>query len=308
MSEILHLPVLVERVLELLLTNRSGRYLDGTCGLGGHAESILKELTDEGKLICIDRDVKMLQVARNRLQEHSDRVSFHHASYDQAGNVSEVKNSTLDGILLDLGICSAQLDDDVRGFSYRFDAPLDMRFDQQSGTTAEEYVNSVSSEELSTILRSYGDFVNPRKIVERIISRRKQSPLRSVGDLVSCVEDLFPRKQKNKLTARLLQCVRIAVNGELDKLDRALPTLVEFLKPGGRLAVISYHSQEDRRIKRFIRQSSRDSGLPPEIEACMKGIGLTLRSVTRRAVKAADKEVRVNPRARSARLRVAEKV
>jgi 16S rRNA (cytosine1402-N4)-methyltransferase len=268
----------------------------------------LGELNWKGTLLCIDRDVKMLEIAKQRLREHQNRVSYHHCSYDELEMVPGVEHDSIDGILLDLGICSRQLDDEKRGFSYRFDSPLDMRFDQDSTLTAEEYINIVSDQELTTILRDYGDFTNPRKLVERIVARRKQSPLRKVGDLVSCVEDLFPSKQKNKLTARMLQCIRIAVNGELDKLDNALPKLVNLLKPGGRLAVISYHSQEDRRIKRFIRQSSRESGLPPEIEACMKGIGLTLRSVTRRAVKAADKEVRENPRARSARLRVAEKV
>ena len=310
MTELDHIPVLASEVIELIVTDRSGRYLDGTCGLGGHAALILNELSEDGRLICLDRDVNMLQVAENRLRDFSGRVDFHSASYDEADTIPGLDPGTIAGILLDLGICSAQLDDDSRGFSFRFEAPLDMRFDQNSATTARDYLNNVSQEDLSAVFRDYGDFRNHKQLAARVIRRRGECPLLTVGDVVACVEDLFPKGRINKYTARLLQCVRIAVNDELQRLDRALPMLVGLLRPGGRLGVISYHSQEDRRVKRFIRQSSRDSGLPPEIEVCMKGKSTdrTLSSVTRKAVKAAADEVRRNPRARSARLRVAEKL
>ncbi len=309
MSQVGHKPVLAPEVIQLMMIDPSGTYLDGTCGLGGHARLIAKELSSDGRLICIDRDVTMLQTAKENLSSYSDKVLLHQCSYDRASDIPGIKAGMLSGVLLDLGICSAQLDDEARGFSYRFDAPLDMRFDCSSSLTAQDYINSVSPKDLDDALRSYGDFAKPRRFVERIVMRRKESPLTTVGDLISCVEDLFPKKLRNKYAARMLQCVRIAVNDEMGRLDSALPTLVEFLKPEGRLAVISYHSQEDRRVKRFFRESSRKSGYPPEIEACMKGMqGRILRSVTHRAVKATADEIQQNPRARSARLRVAEKL
>ncbi len=304
-----HIPVLAEEVIRLLVTDPSGTYLDGTCGLGGHAKLLLGSLSSAGKLICIDRDIEMLRAAKENLESFSDRVSFIKCSYDSLGQLRGLTANSLSGVLLDLGICSAQLEDFARGFSYRFDARLDMRFDRDSDLTAEEYINSVSAENLAAALKSYGDFLRPRRMVDRIVERRKESPIHTVGELVSCVEDLFPKGLRKKHTARLLQCVRIAVNDEIGRLERALPKLVGYLRAGGRFAVISYHSQEDRKVKHFFRESSKDSGYPPEIEACMKGMkGRVLRSVTRRVVKASAQEVGLNPRARSARLRVAEKL
>jgi 16S rRNA (cytosine1402-N4)-methyltransferase len=304
-----HIPVLGEEVVRLLVLDPSGIYLDGTCGLGGHAGLILRELSPNGRLICIDRDMEMLKAARRNLRPFSDTVSFCRCSYDAPERLGDLQENTLAGALLDLGVCSGQLDDPDRGFSYRFDASLDMRFNQESDMTAHEYINMVSPEDLAVILRSYGDFSRPRRIVARIVERREKSVINTVGELVSCVEDLFPSTSRNKYTARFLQCIRIAVNDEIGRLDRALPKLVDYLAAGGRLAVISYHSQEDRRVKHFFRESSKTSGYPPEIEACMKGMkGRILRSVTRRVVKASAQEVGLNPRARSARLRVAEKL
>ncbi len=305
MTKLQHIPVLAGEVIQYLITDRSGTYLDGTCGLGGHSELILKELSEDGKLICLDRDVEMLEGAKERL--HDSRVEFHHSSYDEASTIPSIHPGTLAGILLDLGICSAQLDDDDRGFSYRHDTPLDMRFDRSGGRTAIEYLNSVTEEELVSALRSHADIRNAGKYVRRVIARRDEGRMRTVGDLVSCVEDLFPKRSKNQFTARFLQAIRIEVNDELGRLDNALPLLVDLLKPGGRLAVISYHSQEDRRVKRFFRHSSRNSGYPPEIEASMKGKHTALNSITRRAVKATARELSQNPRSRSARLRVAER-
>jgi 16S rRNA (cytosine1402-N4)-methyltransferase len=303
-----HIPVMAGEVVRLLVTDRSGTYLDGTCGLGGHARLILTELSSEGKLICIDRDVEMLEAAKSQLRSFGNRVRFQHCSYDDPGQISALSPSTLAGVLLDLGLCSAQLDDEQRGFSHRFDSPLDMRFDRSGGKTAADYVNTASEQGLVDSLRSFGDFANAKSLAGRIVKRRSSSPLRTVGELVSCVEDLFPHRLRNKLAARFMQSIRIAVNAELDRLDRALPELVSYLTAGGRFAVISYHSHEDRRIKRFFRQSGRASGLPPDIEACMKGMGPALRPVTRRAIKPTDHEVDLNPRARSARLRVAERL
>jgi len=309
MTQAGHIPVLAAEVVRLLVTDPSGRFLDGTCGLAGHAKLIAQKLSPEGTLICIDRDVKMLQAARANLSSFAGKASFHRCSYDELEQIAELKENTLSGALLDLGICSAQLDDADRGFSYRFDAPLDMRFDQESEVTAQEYINTVSSGDLAKALGSYGDFRKPQRLADEIVKRRKRSPLKTVGDLVSCVENLFPPRSRNKNIARLLQCIRIAVNDEMGSLDRALPKLVKYLKPRGRLAVISYQSQEDRRVKRFFRKLSKNSGYPPEIEACMKGMkGPILRSVTQKAVKASAEEVDLNPRARSARLRVAEKL
>lgn len=309
MSVTEHTPVMAREVVQYLVTDRSGIYLDGTCGLGGHALLIMRELTSAGRLICIDRDVEMLQLAGEKLKPFSKRAEFCKCSYDRTDRLSGLGASELSGVLLDLGICSAQLDDENRGFSYRFDAPLDMRFDRESGVNAQEFLNSASPEELTHVFRFYGDFQKPKRLIERIMEARGGSGLQTMGDLISCVQDLFPRGQEYKYTARLLQSIRIAVNDEMGRLDRALPKLVSHLKPGGRFVVISYHSQEDRRVKRFFRELSKDSGFPPEIEACMKGMkGRVLRSVTRRAVKASAKEIELNPRARSARLRVAEKL
>ncbi len=301
---------MTDEVIEYLITDPSGVYVDGTCGLGGHAERIVEKLSQDGKLYLIDRDVEMLKRAEKRLRDHEDRVVTYHGSYDELGRIRGLSEGSLAGIFLDLGICSAQLDAPERGFSYRFESSLDMRFDRTIGVTAHEFINTASREELADVLRSYGDFSRPNKLVDRIVDRRQEGSLRTVGDLVSCVEDLFPRKTKNKHTARLLQSIRIAVNNELEKLDRALPVAVSYLRPGGRLVVISYHSQEDRRVKRFIRNSSKSSGLPPEIEVCMKGKSSdpVLQPVTKKAIKASADEIESNPRARSARLRVAERL
>jgi len=297
-------------VIEYLVTDPSGIYVDGTCGLGGHAERIAERLSQDGTVFIIDRDVEMLKRAEKRLKNYDCGVVAHHGSYDELGRIRGLSEGSIAGILLDLGICSAQLDASERGFSYRFESPLDMRFDRTSSITAEEYINNVSREELGEVLRNYGDFSRPNRLVDRIVDTRMQAPLRTVGDLVTCVEDLFPRKTRNKHVARLLQSIRIAVNGELEKLDRVLPLAVSYLRPGGRLVVISYHSHEDRRVKRFIRNSSKSSGLPPEVEVCMKGksSGPVLRPVTKKAVKATAEEIEGNPRARSARLRVAERL
>jgi len=301
---------MADEVIEYLITDPSGFYVDGTCGLGGHAERIAEKLSQDGKVFIIDRDVEMLKRAEKRLKNYAGNVVAHHGSYDELRRIRGLSEGLLAGILLDLGICSAQLDASERGFSYRFESPLDMRFDRNSTITAEEYINTVSREELREVLHSFGDFTRPDKLVDRIVDTRQRTPLRTVGDLVSCVEDLFPRKTVNKHVARLLQSIRIAVNGELEKLDRVLPLAVSYLRPGGRLVVISYHSQEDRRVKRFIRNSSRSSGLPPEVEVCMKGKSTdpVLRPVTKKAVKATAEEIEGNPRARSARLRVAERL
>jgi len=260
-----------------------------------------------GRLLGLDRDPAAVEVARARLAPYGERVVFVHSSFTRLAELARACNfAPADGILLDLGFSSLQLADSTRGFAFMADGPLDMRFDPAAGgPTAAALVNDLPSEELATLLRRYGEENKARRIAEAIIAAR---PLHTTGELSAVIEQAVRRRGHIHPATRTFQALRIAVNDELGALEETLPQAVEILAPGGRLAVIGFHSLEDRLVKRFMRRESRDCLCPPGLPICICGHRATLRLVTRKPVRPAADEVAANPRSRSARLRVAERL
>ena len=307
-SHVGHVPVLLSAVLEGLRPRSGMSFIDATLGAGGHAVALLEASAPDGRLLGFDRDAAALEVARRRLARFGDRVRVVHASYAQIGRLAPAHGfEAVDGILFDLGLSSLQLDDPARGFSFRFDAPLDMRFDPRHGITAAELVNELPEERLAALLREYGEERHARRIARAIVAAR---PVRTTGRLAEVVARAVPRARHERIhpATRTFQALRIAVNEELEALERALPQAVELLRPGGRLAVISFHSLEDRIVKRFMRREAQDCLCPPEQLVCTCEHVARLRVITRKPIMATEEEIAANPRARSARLRLAERV
>lgn len=308
-----HVPVLLDRVLELLapaLADRDAVLVDATVGLGGHADALLTAHPSL-RLIGLDRDQDALRRSRERLAHHGDRVRLVHAVYDRLPDVlAELELSHVDGVLLDLGVSSMQLDREERGFSYARDAPLDMRMDPGGGQTAADVLNTYSVAELSRVLRDYGEERFANRIAKAIVAEREREPFDRSERLVRLLYDTVPapsRRTGGHPAKRTFQALRIEVNAELDTLRAALPAAIDLLADGGRIVVESYHSLEDRIVKREFagRAASRTpQGLPVELP----GHGPQLRLLTRGAEKAGAREIEHNPRAGSVRLRAAEKI
>ncbi len=304
-----HVPVMRARIVELLapaLTHPGAVYVDGTLGLGGHAAAILTECP-EARLIGIDRDAAALQVAAARLARFGDRVRLHHAAYHELPQVLEEDGSSaVDAICLDLGLSSLQIDTAERGFAYAVDAPLDMRMDTGQELTAADLVNTASARELSRWLREYGDEQHADRIARRIVDRRAEQPIRTSADLVAIVTDAIPAAARYARSGhpakRTFQALRIAVNGELESLAAVLPAALDALAPGGRLAVLAYHSGEDRLVKRQFAQACSDR-VPPGLPAVPDALKARFRLLTRGAERPNPDEITDNPRAASARLR-----
>ncbi len=295
-----HTPVLYNEVLAGLKVRPGGVYIDGTLGLGGHAAGILAQSAPDGRLLGFDRDPQALALAGERLSAFGERVTLVHGSYVELGRYAEP--GSVDGILLDLGLSSLQLDAPERGFAFRHEGPLDMRFDPAAPLTAGEIVNTWPEDELADVLFDYGEERDSRRVARAIIQAR---PLRTTLDLARAVERAHARRGrqgKAHPATRTFQALRIAVNGELDAVRAVLPLALDTLQPGGRLAVISFHSLEDRIVKHYLRQAA---GLEGEL-ADRPQPRLTI--LTRRAIEPDEAEIAANPRARSAKLRVAEKV
>ncbi len=302
-----HLPVMVAPVLRALDPRPDAHIVDATLGLGGHAEALLRELGPEGHVTGIDRDGEMLALAIERLSPFGERFRGVQARLSFLGDVLRGQGLELvDGILMDLGICSAQLDDPARGFSFRAEAaevPLDMRMDRSRGETAASWLERVDQDELTEALR-VGDVPAPRRVARALHARR---PLRTVGDLLTALEGVkLPRRRHHPATL-VFQALRMAVNDELHELESALDASVEWLAPRGRLAVLSYHSGEDRRTKEFLNSEARGCICPPELPFCGCGRKPRMRIVVR-GEHASRAEIAANPRARSARLRAGERL
>jgi 16S rRNA (cytosine1402-N4)-methyltransferase len=302
-----HIPVLFHEVLDTLNLIPGGLYVDGTVGAGGHAQGILKAISPDGKLLGLDRDPAALEIAESRLAEFGNRVVLIHSSY--SGLKSHLNNlswKAVDGILLDLGLSSMQLDNPERGFSFRKAGPLDMRFDPSQPFSAADLVNESSKDDLADLIFRYGEERYSRKIAEAIIANR---PLEDTQELADIIESAI-RNTPSRIhpATRTFQALRIAVNQELKALEAFLPTALESLNPGGRLAVIAFHSLEDRIVKQFFRKESKDCICPPEIPQCVCGHKKQLKEINRRPIRPEDKEISENPRSRSAKLRVAEKI
>jgi 16S rRNA (cytosine1402-N4)-methyltransferase len=303
-----HVPVLLAEVLDGLAVPSGALIIDGTLGAGGHAGALLEASGPDGRLLGFDRDAVALEIARTRLASFGDRFQAAHASYAQMAVLApQLGFSAVDAILLDLGLSSMQLDDPGRGFAFRIDGPLDMRFDVTGGQSAADLVNTLPETELANLIYRYGEERYSRRIARAIVQTR---PIATTQVLADIVEAAVPggRREKIHPATRTFQALRIATNDELGELERVLPQAIELLKPGGRLAVLSFHSLEDRIVKQFMRRESTDCLCPPEQLLCTCGHQASLRLVTRKPIEASDDETATNPRARSARLRIAEKM
>ena len=306
-----HVPVLADACLDALNVRPDGVYVDATLGGAGHAARVAQRLTT-GRLIGIDRDEYALGRAAERLAPWQDRVTLVHSDFRRIADcMAEAGVSGADGILFDLGCSSFQLDDPQRGFSYMHDAPLDMRMDRSGGDTAYELVNEADEAELRRILFAYGEERWAPRIAAAIVRAREKEPIRTTGELAALIADAMPaeaRREKQHPAKRSFQAIRIAVNDELAAVDEALAAAVDALNPGGRLAVISFHSLEDRRVKQCMADAAKGCICPPEFPVCVCGRKPKLRLLTKRPIVPGDAECAGNPRARSAKLRVAEKV
>lgn len=308
MNDPAHRPVLLRETLEALAIRRDGIYVDATFGRGGHAAAILDRLSDEGRLLALDRDPAAARAAQQRFAAEP-RFTFCHAPFSQLAERVEQLSliGRIDGILLDLGVSSPQLDDPERGFSLRQDGPLDMRMDSTTGPTAAEWLTSVSEAELDRVLRDFGEERFHKRVARAIIAARREAPLTRTRQLAEIVAAAVPTRERGQHPAtRSFQAIRIALNRELDELASVLDQTLSVLAIGGRLTVISFHSLEDRLVKRFMRRESRGPELPPGLPFIGESPAGRLR-LSGRAQRPGPAEVAENPRARSAILRVAER-
>jgi len=306
-----HKAVLYDEVLFYLRPRPGGKYIDGTVGAGGHTAGLLAASEPDGAVLGLDRDVEAVAYCQERLAKLAGRVTLVQADYSDMLEIARRHGFTqVDGILLDLGLSSRQLAATERGFSFQGAGPLDMRFDATQGATAADLLNELDEAELTMILRQYGEIAQSRKVARAIVEAR---PVNTTTELVEIAErTIGGRRQRGGRrihpATRLFQALRIAVNDELGALERVLPDAVSLLRPGGRLAIISFHSLEDRIVKHFIREESRECTCPPEAPICTCEAQPTLRAITRKVVRPSEAETEANPRSRSAKLRVAEKL
>lgn len=302
-----HIPVLYQAVIDLLNPIPGGRYVDGTLGAGGHSKGLLSASAPDGQVVGFDRDPAALELAQKNLADFGERMIYIQDSYiNFQSHLNNLNWHFVDGILLDLGLSSMQLDTPERGFSFREDGPLDMRFDPRQPLTAADLVNESSREELANIIFTYGEEKLARKIADAIIANR---PLVRTKDLAELIKKVARNpKSKTHPATRTFQALRIVVNRELEALEAFLPTALESLNTGGRLAIIAFHSLEDRIVKQFFRKESKDCICPPDFPVCVCDHQARLKELSRRPIRPEEEEISQNPRARSAKLRVAEKI
>ena len=311
MSEFHHVSVLLDECLEGLNIRPDGVYVDGTLGGAGHSSQIAKRLTT-GRLIGIDRDKVALKAAGERLAPYADRVTLVHANFCEIARVvQELQLPGVDGILLDLGVSSPQLDDGQRGFSYMADAPLDMRMNREDSLSAYDVVNAWSFEELRRILFDYGEERYAPRIAEAICRRREEKSIETTLELVDVIRGAMPAaalREKQHPAKRSFQAIRIAVNDELGSVEKVMADAIPCLNPGGRLAVITFHSLEDRIVKNAMAEAAKGCTCPPNFPVCVCGNKPKVRLIHRKPITSTPVELEINPRARSAKLRVCEKI
>ena len=307
-----HVSVLLRECIEALQIKPNGIYVDCTTGGGGHSLEIAKRLTDGGRLIAIDRDEDALRAAGKRLADFADRVTFVHSNYAMLQSVlADLGIPGVDGVLADLGVSSYQLDTAERGFSYMQDAPLDMRMDREQPLRAYDVVNTYSEEELRRILYDFGEEKFARNIAANIVKKRSERPIETTLELAELVKASMPKTAReggHHPAKRTFQAIRIEVNSELSSIPPALDAAVHALNPGGRIAVITFHSLEDRLVKQKFAALSSGCTCPREFPVCVCGKKTVVRVITKKPVTAGEDELEVNPRSRSAKLRVAEKI
>jgi 16S rRNA (cytosine1402-N4)-methyltransferase len=303
-----HVPVLADEVRELLAVQPGATVVDCTFGAGGHARLLAADLAGRGRLIAVDRDPEARTYFERFRRELPPQSRFLRGDFAIVLNQLAGNGVEADAVLLDLGVSSMQVDRPERGFSYAVDAPLDMRMDPSAPRSARDVVNELDERELAEVLRRYGEERFARQIARAIVRRRESRPFERTGDLVETIKAAIPAPRRfgdGHPAKRVFQALRIAVNEELDSLGRALPGALAMLRPGGRVAVISFHSLEDRIVKRFFAAEARGCVCPPELPVCVCGREPRLRLVTRKAVRPTPQEIAANPRSASARLRVA---
>ena len=305
-----HQPVLVAEVVELLAGDPAGAYIDLTAGGGGHLKALAKSLGSVARIYGLDKDPEAVERARRNLADFGQVKQIVHAAYgDLKAVAGRIGETSYDGILIDLGLSSDQLAAAERGFSFSVDGPLDMRFDPGSGRpSAAELINSLDKNDLTAILRDFGEVKQAARMAGAIVRERQDRMLTTTQDLASIVKDHTPPLHRNKLLACVFQSFRIAVNGELAELTQVLPDTLSCLKTDGRLAIISYHSLEDRIVKRFFQNAALGCTCPPKLPVCACGKKPQVEIITRRSITPSDEEKAHNPRSRSARLRVVRKL
>ncbi len=307
-----HVSVLLEECLEGLHIRPSGIYVDGTLGGAGHSSQICKRLSKEGHLIGIDQDNNALNVSRERLKDVNPQVSIVKSNFEQVDEVlDQLGIEKIDGMLIDLGVSSHQLDEASRGFSYMQDAPLDMRMNQESTYSAYEVVNTLSEEALHRLMRDYGEEKWAKRIAQFIVSEREKKPIQTTFELVEVIKKAIPhgaRKDGPHPAKRTFQAIRIEVNRELDIIEPTIRKVVSRLKVGGRLCIITFHSLEDRIVKQTFKQLENPCTCSREFPVCICGKMPEVKVISRKPILPTEEEVEVNPRSRSAKLRIIEKI
>ncbi len=301
-----HVPVLCKEVAELLITDINGIYIDGTLGGGGHAGYILQILSSGANYIALDLDTEAIDFVKKRLKQYRN-ISFFQSNFrDTEQILSGADIQSADGLLLDLGVSSHQINEADRGFSYLLDGQIDMRMNKSEITSARDLLNKESVEELSDIFYHFGEERNARKIARLVVAQREKEPFIHAEQLRAVLNKTSHPRYVIKSYARVFQALRIAVNNELDNLKYILQSSLKFIKPGGRIAVIAYHSLEDRIVKNFFREKANPCVCPPDFPECVCGLKPQIKIITRRPVKPSEQEIKENSRARSALLRVGE--
>ncbi|MCK5723071.1 MAG: 16S rRNA (cytosine(1402)-N(4))-methyltransferase RsmH [Gammaproteobacteria bacterium] len=308
-STLIHKPVLLEETLTALNIKPAGCYVDGTFGRGGHSQEIIKQLGENGKLLAFDKDPQAIMQA-NAIAANDDRLHVKQGSFTQLKQIINELGwqGKVDGIFLDLGVSSPQLDDAERGFSFRFDGPLDMRMDPEHGISASQWLASAEERDIMMVLFDYGEEKFARRIASAIVAARQEQPINTTKQLASIVAAANPSRERNKdPSTRTFQAIRIFINQELEDLKTCLAQAVEILAPGGRLVVISFHSLEDRIVKRFIREQCKGDDFPLDLPVMHAQLNQNMKMIGK-AIKAGRAELDENPRARSAVMRVAERL
>ncbi len=304
-----HVPVLIHEIMALLMTDNNGIYFDGTLGDGGYTRALLDSLGRKGAVIATDLDDRSVRSAKKWKSIYGEKIAVHHANFSDMPHLLDNKNiKTLQGIVLDLGLSSQQLDTPERGFSYRADGPLDMRMNSESGQTAYTIVNSASEDELKSLFFTFGEERRSASLAQIIVRERKKRKIETTLDLVGIMKKYWRPKHFPKSASRIFQALRIAINRELDSLENFLDICWNYLAKGGRIAVVSYHSLEDRKVKTAFRQHEDPCVCPKDFPECRCGKKAEAKILTRRPVRPSEAEITRNPRAKSAKLRVAEKV
>ena len=310
--EFVHLPVMPRECIEGLAIKPDGIYLDGTTGGGGHSLLIAERLGESGRLIAFDKDEEALRAAKSKLRDHLGKVTFVHDDFASAcGRLDELGIEALDGVLLDLGVSSYQIDNAERGFSYIKDAPLDMRMDRGQDLDAYKVVNGYPREKLESIFRDYGEERLARRIAAKIEERRAEAPVATTLELAELVAGCYPPGTRYKYgnpAKRVFQAIRIEVNGELDRLSESVTALARRLRRGGRMAVITFHSLEDRIVKNAFRELLLSCTCPPDFPVCVCGKVKEVELVNAKPITASPEELKANPRAESAKLRIVKRI